>query len=420
MDRDQQILVILISFPLLLALFLCAAVFVIRRQVATTCPKCGARVPRASAASVRMECPHCSVAQLPPPIRDGETCRACQTVLDENRGLRLWDGYSYCRKCVAARSENLVRAASGTDRFQETTVSSPWRAARNSFLVLLVVCNIPFGTFAFLGAGWQGLLGLQLLLGPLCLVFAAAHAIGYSLRRPITEVYEGRLRVWSGTSSLADYALTDCQWFRGAAFYINPFIGDTGILILLPRDTWKPQGYAFLGGTPETRDLWEAFFTLAGIKRREDLEYYAGRRALWLTWIVGALALPVCFGAGILLATAAATVLTAITGDQQLAALISFPLFVPGCIYMLLYLAFFTQQGKTPMFAFSALEQRVSYWRMLLPLLLVNGMITFGVLSFRNVPWHARVAGAISNVTLALLVCHDLATRGSRLGTQKW
>ena len=373
-------------------------------------------VPHGSIRTMQTQ-PHCD-KNAPPAITDGAICRACQIPLDEHRGLRLWDGHCYCRECVAAHSNDLLRAALAADRFQETTVSPPSKAFRNAFVVLLAAINVVFGTFAFLGAGWQGLLGIQLLLVPVVLMFSAAHALAYSLQRPVTEVVEGRVRISRGKNSVY-HALQDCQWFHGNASFIHPFVGDTGILILLPREAWKPQQYGFVGGTPETRGMWEAFFTLAGVQRREDLERFAGRRALWLTWTIGALSLPVCFGAGILLSLALALVLTAITGDQPLAAMVSFPLFVPGCIYMVLYLALFAQQGKMPMVALSPLERRVYYWRMLLPLLLVNGMITFGVLSFQNLPWHARVAGAVSNVTLALLVCHDLATRGSRLGMQK-
>lgn len=412
MNEDQLFLIAFLGFPLLLAVFLGAVIFFLRRHLSVACPSCGRRMPRRTTiADGSVPCPQCSVAQKPLPVTAGETCQACGIAVNEYRGLRLWDGHTYCYECVAASSGELARAAEQKDRLQDTTISSPWLALRNCFLMLIAGINAIFGTIFLLSGGWQVFLAIQLLFVPLSLVFAGASAFGYGLRRPIAEVRDGKVRVWQGTSSVAEFSLADCQWFRGSAFYVSPFIGEPGLLIVLPRRPMAPQEYAFVGSAKETREIWEAFFTLAGLQHRQDLERFANRKAFWLSLIGGVVALPVCFGAGLLIAGAVGAALLWVTGDRHLASMISFPLFVPGCIYMLLYGVSFAQ--GPPAIPASPAEQRINYWRMLLPLVVVNGMIVAGILNFNEVPWHARLAGVISNVTLALPVVLDLSRRFS-------
>lgn len=411
MDRDTQGLCLLFGFFPIVGMFVAGIVIFARQLTTMLCPVCGARIPRTACNTDGVHCLRCNVPQSPVAVATGSICQVCQLSLDEQRGMLLWNGQAYCRRCVSDLNVSLATVALQCDRFQETMATSPWRVMRNSWMFLLAAINLLFGTVFLLAGGWQVLFAAQLFFIPFSALFAVASAFAYSIHRPTTLVHGGKLQVWYGTSQYAEYPLSECQWFVGSSVYMFPFIGDRGVLIMLPRAKLQQQAYTFVGGTAETLELWRAFLKLAGIKHRDDLEPGAGRSMFWLSVIGGIFALPVCFGASLILSLSVGWLLAAITGDKEFSMMLSFPLFVPGCIYLIFYFLILLQRGRVPLPVLTSDERRALLFRMLVPMVLVNGLIVFGIFLGIHVPLHARIAGVISTITLAVLVGYDLPKR---------
>lgn len=416
MDRDDYVLLIALGFLPLLALIGGGIFFAMRRLTSTTCPVCGVRIPLTGNLSTPPSCPQCSTPKAPRRVAD-DLCRACGLPIDAFYGLRLWDDCTYCRKCVEKRDAELVTIAAQSDRFQETMAAPPWKAFRNSFFILAAALNLVFGSIFLFGGGWEVFLAVQAVLLPLCGAFALAHALSYVNRRPITEVHEGKLRVWQGSSSFGEYALKECAWFRGNASFINPFLSDPGLVVLLPRRERQRQEYAFVGCGEKADRLWSALFEIAGVERRTDLEHSVGLRTYWISTAISIVALPFSFIFGLLVAVVGAFVIGTLTGDWDLASAISFPFFVPGCIYLFCFVIY--SRTIPPALPPSLLEQRINYWRTMLALLVINGVCIFGALNLKGPPWHARIAGVATTLVLAVIVAHPLALRASRLALSK-
>lgn len=176
---------------------------------------------------------------------------------------------------------------------------------------------------------------------PLVLVFTAAHAWGYHMTRPHIALSDGQLLVRLGNTRSIHTKLADVEWFQGRtsqSYYGGKTIypSEPAVLFVLPNDT--DQEYrASVGFTPESRELWTEFLEFIGLPRRTAYERrFAGK---WIANVSGGLMLilgPLALGFSV---RPCIELLRTLIGRGKLPELLSFQLFVPGAILLIIYVS---------------------------------------------------------------------------------
>ena len=213
-------------------------------------------------------------------------CNYCSTPIDGDP-LVLWNGGSYCRKCVEGQCPELVDLAKTDAAIQETL---PKEAIR-TYLFLYRWCLTSAAFFAVLLGSFCGLIALagvnalpmfasifavamcfMIALGGLAACFAA-DSMRAKLPRTIS-VEGGKLTISCPSKETAlgvketTFDLHECQWCLGPVKrdtfgYYMPRI--RAVMLRTPKD------HVACGLTPESRRLWEGFLSLARVPRIRDL-----------------------------------------------------------------------------------------------------------------------------------------------------
>ncbi|MFH1731478.1 MAG: hypothetical protein ABIF82_07490 [Planctomycetota bacterium] len=214
-------------------------------------------------------------------------CRYCGRDIEAGESVRLWDGRDYCEKCVEKTLPGLAEHARTHPKLKEGPPPD----------VLL-----PLFTFAMIGPFSLAMflyLGLSLLVFLIVLSFVvivvttyfASRLVAGCGDRPALTAGDGRLIACSWPDHrrkrprlLAPstvYKLDAGIWWREAIALSISFAAvmkkepfrRTIVLIAFRRVKLMgiiplPPAHIFCGWTPEMRERWKAFLTLAGIPKR--------------------------------------------------------------------------------------------------------------------------------------------------------
>ena len=237
------------------------------------------------------------------------------------------------------------------------------------FGILILVsekqCTIEDGIGGFFCAG--------LFVSPFCMLLAIVRC--YQLRRKAGNVqFDGETISVFEPALLRYHAakLTDCRWFVGSRMWAtipavirgNMFSVETGeaILIVFPdsvqteyrlrgkRSTQilgKGTAIAAVGLNPETRSQWEQVIERLNVQRDVDHEVLAPpmSHGFLTSWVI--LTFPLSFVLGLLIVSTVKELLILGSIPADIASGISFPLFVPGVIYLLYFVAILPSFWRT-------------------------------------------------------------------------
>ena len=221
--------------------------------------------------------------------------------------------------------------------------------------------------------GIVGFLLAGLLVSPFCMLLAIVRC--YQLRRKAGNVqFDGETISVFEPALLRYHAakLTDCRWFVGSRTWAtipavirgNMFSIETGeaILIVFPdsvqteyrlrgkRSTQilaKGTAIAAVGLNIETRFQWEQAIERLNVQRDVDREALAPpiSPGFFMFWTI--LAFPLSFVLGLLIANTTQELLILGNIPADIARGISFPLIVPGVIYLLYFVAILPSFWRT-------------------------------------------------------------------------
>jgi len=215
------------------------------------------------------------------------TCRHCGHVIGPGNSVRLWDGRDYCEECVEAACPGLADYARTHPGLKE--------GPPPDVLVLLAM----FAMIAPLSLAMFLYLGLSLLVFLIVLSFVVIGVATYFATclvagcgdRPTVTAGDGRLIAcnWADhrrkrprlLAPSTVYNLDAGIWWREAIALSISFAAvmkkepfqRTIVLIAFRRMKLMgiiplPPAHIFCGWTPEMRERWKAFLTLAGIPRK--------------------------------------------------------------------------------------------------------------------------------------------------------
>jgi hypothetical protein len=281
--------------------------------------------------------------------------------------LTLWDGREYCRRCVIEVSPELCRLAEAGGRLAETIepgeVSGLKYFQRLSLWYLLFVLVV-FGTpsIVLFARGKVPIEGVWFVLGffggvGLCMI-ALQAIIGSRLRRkklPRTvDVEAGDIVVRTPQKETRD-ALADCSWYTGRVEdKLEFFTGRCGGMgIITPGETIA-AGYS-----ADTTQLWNAFLTLARVRKSER------KGCLWL---LAASLMGLCVGA--VIGAVIGTLAAALVGIHEWVAVLAILGGFDGGLASALYLTC-NYDGR------ASARERLAPWH--LAFLLAFFGVTFGV-----------------------------------------
>jgi hypothetical protein len=220
------------------------------------------------------------------------TCRKCAAPLEEANRVRLWDGLDYCRGCVDRAWPTLADWAIAHSRLEESMpeqvnreLPTFWKAAGIFFPIKLVLLTC-FGfwsvrlwaTDADQGV-WPLIAGIILLLYPVQMI-----AIRWFFGRPFLRhrdglpgvvVENGRVKLIRGSAVDREFDLSRCGWYAPRRRMPNHPAGPESPLAdkaIMVRDMtasgFNMKGISFCGFTDEMREIWTAFFSLAGAPKQ--------------------------------------------------------------------------------------------------------------------------------------------------------
>lgn len=407
------------------------------------CPNCKKRFSREFVLLDRIQCPRCNWHAVPPPVTESNSdhpaihqagrCACCNVEIADSTQVHLWDGRDYCRRCVAEIGDELPDAGKLPRSLTETIPFTGWTVCRRQFLMLWLVTNALFGSIA-VAAGWQDggvmkallCLGIiQLLFVPVIAVFAWAAAAGFTSQRSTVIVENGELTVRLGIVKSIKCKLRECEWFLGSSSKTNLYEkssvpGGDALLIALPMKEEFGELTASVGFTEQTRRLWMAFLTLAGVPRRTEYENRA-RGTILINVCGGILAVlgPVaCFFA----VKPVRAALMSLTGDMAIAEMLSFQLFIPGCIFALIYvLSFWPWSARKKVRSnLSAKEVKAAGRKMMWGFGGMALMLAMTYLSFKEHPLPARILATCVAVVATMTAGYDIGRRSAKWEYKKF
>lgn len=196
--------------------------------------------------------------------------------------VRLWDSRSYCRDCVEAVCPKLFPYAMGHSRLEESAPfgrGAYWRNAWRREAWIFLFFAVVFGAIGYARSGLTGTI-VGIVLAMLGTTIQAAiqlpmYAWMTRLMMPSVSVADGLVtlrRAACKKCSPSTVPLQDLQWRLGHSrqdtALRNTLIPKRPVVLLvLGRSPWILFGEVRVacGWTDETRRLWTAFLTLAGV-----------------------------------------------------------------------------------------------------------------------------------------------------------
>lgn len=190
----------------------------------------------------------------------------CRLHPNEHDALRLWDGHTYCRRCVEEHSALLARSAADRGRLCDNLT------LKDSVLwwQFPVCCVIAFGlvlTFAYFLMR-PVFAEMLLLAGGFGSVMFPIYLAMTAIARPqLIEIGGGK--VFYKTPLLQQtYKLSECTWdldgrMEDSAWYpLSRLLSRTDAIVLRAGSRWN-QVVVFCCVDGATRELWSAFLMFA-------------------------------------------------------------------------------------------------------------------------------------------------------------
>lgn len=235
----------------------------------------------------------------------GAGCRVCGKRLSPELLHRFWDGNYYCQKCLDDASPGLSDFCQAHTELAETTPLCRRRLLRRAILSSiwgcgsLVVGGLALGFLlggergAYTGSVFAVILGAimtapvllrELLATPDHMPRIVVENGDVSITTPSSRSRGGPV-VRSLYPSHADpdlqFPLTTLRWYLGTSTreWVAPSPDEPGVILVLPK---RPLSLGWhriaCGFTPETRRVWMALLSLAGVRRASPR---IARRRIW-------------------------------------------------------------------------------------------------------------------------------------------
>ena len=237
-----------------------------------------------------------------------------------------------------------------------------------------------------------------LALSPICLIFAGTQT-DYLHRKLGTVHFDGETVSVYDKEYGSPYSakLADCRWFVGnRAWATVPLRGNlicTGfgkaLLIVFPESIKTPEyrvrkmvyavgpAIVAVGLTPETRRQWEYVINWLGPERDLRRESLASPVSVEFTVLWTFMMLPVSWFIGLWSSRAMDNLLTQWNVPADIALGISFPLFVPGTIWIGILLIAFPVIRRTEQGVHQSRRGRAAQWEAVIRMAWVTGLLYF-------------------------------------------
>ncbi len=298
-------------------------------------------------------------------------------------------------------------------------------------VLLLQLLAILFACPLVLAATWPkpgeavvGFFGAAVCTFPFCLIFGWTQQ-GYNRRKTVRVWY------WNGSvnciadSTIHTGELGQCRWFYGDQTQATHppreqllSGGGPAILIEFPPECrtgervmqhrHHPAGpvVVAVGFRDTTRQEWENLLLQSGAVHDQERETLPAPLSDQTSACLGILALPACVLAGIYGSKAIDHLLITFGVPRDIALAISFPFFVPGCIYLLAHLSLFMSMYKKRC-AYTSEQRQVAVeaWRANWGWLKVPVLMLF----YTWFPDRLKLTGKIIETVLNLLMAGLLA-----------
>ena len=210
-------------------------------------------------------------------------CRYCDRDIETGEPVRLWDGRDYCEECVETALPGLAEYARTHPALSDTPQRETLPALMiltllgGGLLSLIIVLAGHHVTWPLtLGIGFGFALAAWVVFWVLGLISGFRHiypTVTIENGEVVADYWHDERRERSGWAwGERRYKLADCDhWFELTALCIS---ADTlrgrkrfrRQLVAL-KVPWRSVHY-HCGWSPEMRERWKAFFTLAGIPKR--------------------------------------------------------------------------------------------------------------------------------------------------------
>jgi len=191
--------------------------------------------------------------------------------------VELWDGRTYCGRCVEEHAPSLASLAH-SPILSENMPYSIRAIASRAFLFAFALTTgfaVAIGLrFVIAGQRQEAVQAFVvfLLLGlPVILIWTCAAALAMPLLRPKVMAWKGQFIVRFGTR-LFIAPLRECSWSEGKMARMTVWrhsylLQGTAIIIRLPTEFAMKRRCAAVGFTPNTFEAWKSFLTIAGVPR---------------------------------------------------------------------------------------------------------------------------------------------------------
>jgi hypothetical protein len=211
-----------------------------------------------------------------------DVCKRCSQPCVPSDVVRLWDGCTYCEQCVKSASEPLLAYAKSHETLEETAPfdrAAHWKRGLRMEAILFAIFVVPFAAYGIQQDGWRGL-GMGVAVAGLIVALQGALQVPMfvwvgNISRPKVSVKDGSIslrRITNG-SPMHILALSGVRWRFGTSKQDsglrNTFVPRQPVIILSVRrqlGVFRITSARFAcGWTPEMREIWTAFLTLAGV-----------------------------------------------------------------------------------------------------------------------------------------------------------
>ena len=268
-----------------------------------------------------------------------------------------------------------------------------------------------------------------LALSPLCLIFAATQT-DYLHQKLGNVNFDGEAISVFDKAHHCEYTakLCDCRWFIGSRSWatvpVRKNLIGTGngeaILIVFPDSIRTPEyrvhkteyaegpAIVAVGLTPEKRLRWEQVIWQSNVERdvrRESLTPPLSNEfsVLWTVFV-----LPTSWFFCLWVSRTIDSLLKQLNIPADIAQGISFPIFVPGVVWVIAFLLLFPMSWRKELDVHQHKRERYIQFKSVLSICIVTGMIIAACWSIvGNDIWTTRsaIAATVFNVVLAIGIC---------------
>lgn len=208
-------------------------------------------------------------------------CRRCLRNLRHGEGIHLWDGHDYCRECVSSASPALLALAEEVPVLSERIAVDPREAVWANLRLMGIISVIFLCAFCYIlrndaaGLWFHMLVAAVLIIPPTLMTTYRSYRTARAASGTV-QVEEGDVRVKHPYLGRVAWALCECRWHVGKAeeahaFFPKLALSRKVVILECPIKVpflWTMRERVPCGLSDETREIWIAFLTLAGIEQK--------------------------------------------------------------------------------------------------------------------------------------------------------